>query len=197
MTPNSAATKNKHSREKHVRHTGTGEPSRHPPRQQAKARGNSTAPRLRRPRDQLSGPRLKTNQVANGLMAIGVKPDERIGYLGKNSDVYFELLLGAIKASGDGAGELAAGRRRSPTSSTIARRRCCSSAPNSSSWSRRSSRKPDRAELIAMEGGVPDWPDYTTGATRRRRRPDGADQAEGHRVQLYTSGTTGRPRARC
>ena len=40
----------------------------------------------------------KTNRVARALAALGVKPRERVAYLGKNSDVYFELLLGAMKA---------------------------------------------------------------------------------------------------
>ncbi len=40
-----------------------------------------------------------TNRVANALIALGVKPRERIAYLGKNSDAYFELLLGAMKAN--------------------------------------------------------------------------------------------------
>ena len=40
-----------------------------------------------------------TNRVANGLKALGVRPQERIAYLGKNSDIYFELLLGAMKAN--------------------------------------------------------------------------------------------------
>jgi long-chain acyl-CoA synthetase len=38
-----------------------------------------------------------TNQVANALLAGGVKKGERICYLGKNSDHYFELFLGAAK----------------------------------------------------------------------------------------------------
>ena len=40
-----------------------------------------------------------TNRVANGLKALGVKPHERIAYLGKNSDTFFELLIGAMKAT--------------------------------------------------------------------------------------------------
>ena len=41
---------------------------------------------------------IKTNRVANALIAMGVKTGERIAYLGKNSDFYFELLMGAMKA---------------------------------------------------------------------------------------------------
>jgi fatty-acyl-CoA synthase len=39
------------------------------------------------------------SQVANGLIALGCQPGARIDYLGKNSDLYFELLLGALKAN--------------------------------------------------------------------------------------------------
>jgi len=42
---------------------------------------------------------VNTNRVANALVALGVKPGERIAYLGKNSDIYFELLMGAMKAN--------------------------------------------------------------------------------------------------
>ena len=37
----------------------------------------------------------RASQVANGLIASGVKPGDRIAHLGKNSDFYLELLLGA------------------------------------------------------------------------------------------------------
>jgi acyl-CoA synthetase (AMP-forming)/AMP-acid ligase II len=39
-----------------------------------------------------------TNRVAQGLIAAGASPQDRIAYLGKNSDVYFELVIGAAKA---------------------------------------------------------------------------------------------------
>lgn len=39
-----------------------------------------------------------TNQVANALLAAGLSTGDRIAYVGKNSDHYFELLLGAAKA---------------------------------------------------------------------------------------------------
>src|SRR5262249_22445229 len=38
------------------------------------------------------------NQVANGLIAAGIKPGGRIAILDKNSDRFFQLLLGAAKA---------------------------------------------------------------------------------------------------
>src|SRR5947209_5175214 len=41
---------------------------------------------------------VNTNKVANALIAMGVRKGERIAYLGKNSDIYFELLMGAMKA---------------------------------------------------------------------------------------------------
>ncbi len=36
-----------------------------------------------------------TNRVANALKATRVRPGDRIAYLGKNSDIFFELLMGA------------------------------------------------------------------------------------------------------
>ena len=38
-----------------------------------------------------------TNKVANALIAEGVAKGTRVGYLGKNSDYYFELLFGVAK----------------------------------------------------------------------------------------------------
>jgi len=40
----------------------------------------------------------KTSQVANALIAAGLKKGDRVAYVGKNSDLYFELLFGSAKA---------------------------------------------------------------------------------------------------
>jgi acyl-CoA synthetase (AMP-forming)/AMP-acid ligase II len=40
----------------------------------------------------------RASQVAQALIARGLKPQDRIAYLGKNSDAYYELLFGAAKA---------------------------------------------------------------------------------------------------
>jgi acyl-CoA synthetase (AMP-forming)/AMP-acid ligase II len=37
-------------------------------------------------------------QIANGLLGLGIRRQERVGYLGKNSDLYLELLFGAARA---------------------------------------------------------------------------------------------------
>ncbi len=40
----------------------------------------------------------QSDRAAHALIAAGVRPDDRVAYLGKNADVYFELLLGVAKA---------------------------------------------------------------------------------------------------
>ena len=102
-------------------------------RAQAKNRGNALAYEFEGRQTTFAEFDAKTNQVANALIALGVKKGERIAYLGKNSDIYFELLMGAMKAGVVMAPvnwRLAGPRSRS--SSRIARRRCSSSARNSS-----------------------------------------------------------------
>ena len=40
----------------------------------------------------------RANQVANGLIAEGVRPQARIAYLSKNAPAFFDLWFGAAKA---------------------------------------------------------------------------------------------------
>ena len=42
---------------------------------------------------------LLSNKVANGIIDEGCKKDARVAYLGKNSDYFFEVVLGTIKSA--------------------------------------------------------------------------------------------------
>jgi acyl-CoA synthetase (AMP-forming)/AMP-acid ligase II len=42
---------------------------------------------------------VHSNQVVHALRAMGLRPGDRVAYLGKNSDRYFELLFGCAKAN--------------------------------------------------------------------------------------------------
>src|SRR5437764_2345672 len=68
-------------------------------RAQAKRRGDAPAFEFEGRQTSFAEFDVKTNRVANALIALGVKRGERIAYLGKNSDIYFELLMGAMKAN--------------------------------------------------------------------------------------------------
>src|SRR5260370_41010600 len=68
-------------------------------RMRAKSRGGAIAYEFEGRLTSFADFDRKTNRVANALIAMGVKPRERIAYLGKNSDFYFELLMGAMKAN--------------------------------------------------------------------------------------------------
>lgn len=81
----------------------------------------------------------RTNQIANGLIAEGVRPQARIAYLSKNSPAFFELWFGAAKAD---VVLVPVNFRLAPPEvaywSTMPAPSFCSSAPISIRWSRRS-----------------------------------------------------------
>ena len=68
-------------------------------RARAKTRGNAVVYEFEGRQTSFAQFDILTNRVANALKAQGVKPRERVAYLGKNSDIYFELLMGAMKAN--------------------------------------------------------------------------------------------------
>ncbi len=103
-----------------------------------------------------------TNRVANALKALGVKPHERIAYLGKNSDSYFELLMGAIKANVVMAP--VNWRLAGPEVAFIVED--CKAAvlfvgPEFITQVRNiRAQIPSVRTIITTEGGAPEWPDY-------------------------------------
>src|ERR1700723_1361563 len=138
-----------------------------------------------------------TNRVANALHALGVKPHERIAYLGKNSDFYFELLLGAMKANVVMAP--VNWRLAGPEGAFIVSD--CKApvlfiGPEFIAQARNiKPQLPDLRHIITTEGGAPEWPDFTPW----RDAQGGADpkvpiSPKDIAIQLYTSGTTGKPK---
>jgi fatty-acyl-CoA synthase len=69
------------------------------PRQQARKRGGDVAMVFQDRKTSFADLDRNASRVANGLIALGQRPQQRVGYFGKNSDRYFEVMLGALKAN--------------------------------------------------------------------------------------------------
>jgi acyl-CoA synthetase (AMP-forming)/AMP-acid ligase II len=166
-------------------------------RAQGNARGDTMAFDFEGRRTSFAELDAHTNQVAHGLEALGVRPGERIAYLGKNSDVYFELLLGAMKTKVVMAPvnwrlagpEIAfiIGDCKAPvlfvgpefTEQVQALR----------------SQLPGVHTFIATEGSAPGWLDFASWRDAQSRDdPKVPISPKDIAIQLYTSGTTGKPK---
>ncbi|KSB90168.1 acyl-CoA synthetase [Caulobacter vibrioides] len=140
-----------------------------------------------------------TNQVARALIAEGLKPGDRIAYVGKNSDLYFEMLLGAAKA---GVVTAPIGWRLAPAeiayivADTEARMVFVGPELVDHVGEVAKLLGGPRPPVVAMEpGGPADLPLFTAW----RDAQDHADPATPLKssdvvLQLYTSGTTGKPK---
>src|SRR5580700_899324 len=166
-------------------------------RARAKTRGNSIAFEFEGRQTSFAELDIRTNRVANALRALGVKAGERIAYLGKNSDIYFELLLGAIKAN----------MVMAPVNWRLAGPEIAFIVGDSKApvlfvgpefveqVQRIQAQLPDVRTFIATEGGAADWRDYP--AWRDEQSDDDPNIEISPRdiaIQLYTSGTTGKPK---
>jgi fatty-acyl-CoA synthase len=138
-----------------------------------------------------------TNRVANGLKALGVKQRERIAYLGKNSDIYFELLLGAMKANVVmapvnwrlAAPEIAFIVADCKAPVLFVGPECVTQVRNIQP------QLPDLRIAITTEGGAPEWRDYTAWRDAQSADDPGVEiSRQDVAIQLYTSGTTGKPK---
>jgi acyl-CoA synthetase (AMP-forming)/AMP-acid ligase II len=166
-------------------------------RAQARARGNTVAFEFEGRQTGFAEFDRLTNRVANGLRALGVKRGERVAYLGKNSDFFFELLLGAMKANVVMAP--VNWRLAAPEIAYIVadcKAHVLFVGPELVEQVRAiRSQLPDLRTVITTEGGAPQWQDYT--AWRDAQSADDPGVEIGRHdvaIQLYTSGTTGKPK---
>ncbi len=138
-----------------------------------------------------------TNRVANALLAAGVTPGRRIAYIGKNSDHYFEALIGAAKI---GAVMTPIGWRLAPPE--VAYIVADSDAAlvfvgpevigHAEEVVRLLASSPG---IIAMEPGDHAYPVFETWRDAASDTDASIPISAGDvAVQLYTSGTTGKPK---
>ena len=130
------------------------------------------------------------NQVANGLLAEGLGPQERIAYIGKNSDIYYEMLLGGGKAN---LVMVAVNWRLAPPEVAYilkdSKAKVIFVGPEFTGLiDQIKDELPDLVRVIPVEG-FEAWREGF-GADDPHVPVDEADVA----VQLYTSGTTGHPK---
>jgi long-chain acyl-CoA synthetase len=134
------------------------------------------------------------SQVANALAAAGVRQGQRIAYLGKNSDHYFELLLGAAKA---GVVMVPVGWRLAPPEiAFIVDNAEAQLLFVGGEFADMVAATPDlsRHTVIAMEAGSR-WPTYESWRDAQPATEPGVTVNAGDvTIQLYTSGTTGKPK---
>lgn len=138
-----------------------------------------------------------TNQVANALVAEGLKVGDRIAYLGKNSDHYFELLIGAAKA---GVVMTPIGWRLAPREVAFiagdSKAPLLFVGPEVADLAAEALKLIDGAvRPIAMEPVAQGWPLYEAWRDAQADAdPKVAVSEQDIAVQLYTSGTTGNPK---
>src|SRR5258705_12411679 len=166
-------------------------------RARAKTRGDAIAFEFEGRQTSFAELDIQTNRVANGLKALGVRPRERIGYLGKNSDIYFELLLGAMKANVVMAP--VNWRLAGPEIAFIVED--CKApvlfvGPEFVEQIRNiTSQVPSVRSFIATEGGAEGWQDYAAWRDAQSSDDPKLDiDRQDIAIQLYTSGTTGKPK---
>ena len=166
-------------------------------RQQARRRGNSPAFFFEGHETTFSGFDKRTSQVANGLIALDQKPNARIGYMGMNSDKYFEVLLGSAKANTVVVG--VNWRLAGPEVVYVLNDAGCETMFVGAEFvpliEAVKANCPKLKHVIAIDGGHATWPAYAPWRDKQSDKdPNLSIKADDDAIQLYTSGTTGHPK---
>ena len=139
----------------------------------------------------------RTNKVAQGLIAAGCGPEARVGYLGKNCDRYFEVLLGAVKAKAAIVG--VNWRLAVPEIAYVLNDAGCEIIFVGKDFYATIEKVllecPKLKAVIAMDGGHELWNDYEGWRDAQHNKDPMLPIApDDDVIQLYTSGTTGHPK---
>jgi len=139
----------------------------------------------------------RASKVAQGLIALGQAPTSRVGYLGKNCDRYFEVLLGAFKARAVIVG--VNWRLAAPEIAYVLNDAGCEVIFVGKEYydimAKVLPECPKLKTVIAMDGGHPSWLAYEEWRDAQKTvDPMLPIAAEDDVIQLYTSGTTGHPK---
>jgi acyl-CoA synthetase (AMP-forming)/AMP-acid ligase II len=138
-----------------------------------------------------------SNRAANAMATLGVKKGDRVSYLGKNHPLYFEALLGAAKL---GAVMTPVNWRLAPPEVAYILDNCAAEVVFvgegfASVLSKIVDHTPRLKHVIGIDAPDCDGTDYREWrAGFSDEAPDVTVQAEDDALQLYTSGTTGRPK---
>ncbi|WP_084421048.1 long-chain-fatty-acid--CoA ligase [Henriciella litoralis] len=138
-----------------------------------------------------------SSQIANGLIALGVEPDDRVAYLGKNMGAYYEILFGCAKAR---AAMTGINNRLAPPEMQFILSDSCAKVLFVAQEFYDAATKiapdcPKLEQIIAIDGEHADWPAYRQWRSGQSPAAPGL-KTEGNDdvIQLYTSGTTGLPK---
>lgn len=139
----------------------------------------------------------RASRVANALIAANVSPGDRVAFLGKNSDTYYEIMFGAAKARA----ALASinNRLAAPEMEFIAADAQVNILFVSAEFYEIAAiiaeSLPDLTGIIAIDGGHEEWISYADLLEKYSDDdPMLEHQADDDLIQLYTSGTTGLPK---
>jgi acyl-CoA synthetase (AMP-forming)/AMP-acid ligase II len=141
--------------------------------------------------DQLS------NRVAHGLRAEGLKPGSRVGFLDKNSDLFYQLVFGAAKA---GAVSVGINWRLAPPEVAYilndSRAEILCVGPDFFGLVEQIKNELTHVKrIIAMSPRHPQWQDFSQWRdVQRADEPAVAVSPDDVAIQMYTSGTTGHPK---
>ena len=140
---------------------------------------------------------IRSNQVAQGLIELGVTPDQRIGYLAKNTALYYEMMFGCAKARA--VMNAVNTRLAAPEVQFILSDAQVSVLFVGPEWfgmiEQIKAECPHLQHIISIGAAHEAWPEYTAWRDAQSQdAPDIKTFDDDDVIQLYTSGTTGLPK---